>query len=122
MLEAPPLNGAYAYLSQCDDHKIKMIMRDSGIVASLNDLAMHNKEDLLALCKENGIGPGVPDEWTMQKHKARMQNELNAHVDKLSPRSKGRLRASARRKVSTPSTGSSKTSTGRSSSIASIMR
>ena len=29
MLEAPPLNGAYAYLSQCDDHKIKMIMRDS---------------------------------------------------------------------------------------------
>ena len=101
------LYGGPAWLRECDAPRIRKILRDSGAVSDGDQaLAAASHDELLRMAKQHGLGPGVPDEWTLQKKKADMQAEAEQRAEVLSPRSRGRLRAANRRKP-TPVVGGS---------------
>ena len=53
---------------------IKRILRDCGVDTQEIFSATH-KKDLLEVCRRHKIGPTVPDDWTIQKIKAKSQAE-----------------------------------------------
>ena len=53
---------------------IKRILRDCGVDAQ-DIFSAANKKDLLEVCRRHKIGPTVPDDWTIQKIKAKSQAE-----------------------------------------------
>ena len=74
-------------LEDCSMAYIRRVLRECGAndpgKIMLDPSA--TKYDLLLLCNENGIGPGVPDEWTMQMCRERLQLEAAGLAPKLSP-------------------------------------
>jgi hypothetical protein len=86
------LYGGPAWLRECDAPRIRKILRDSGAVSDGDQaLAAASHDELLRMAKQHGLGPGVPDEWTLQKKKADMQAE--AAVDYERPTVESRRRS-----------------------------
>ena len=59
-------------------------------------LEPYDKSQLIQLCEEGGLGPEVPDDWSLELNKQRMQAEEAVQRDTHSPRTRGRIRSARR--------------------------
>ena len=77
-MQPPPLCGEPGWLEECDYVQLRKILRENGAVAAHELAHITSKIELISLCHTYGLGPTVPDEWTTQKNRARMQAEAAA--------------------------------------------
>ena len=76
----PSLYAGTGLLSDQSIAAIKRILREMDVPAA-EILAATQKDDLLQLCNSNGVGPFVPDEWTIDDIKrARKQKTKRAEL------------------------------------------
>ena len=90
------LFGQPAYLTECTIPKLKTILRLTGVVSPQDLLEPYDKSQLIQLCEEGGLGPEVPDDWSLELNKQRMQAEEAVQRDTHSPRTRGRIRSARR--------------------------